>query len=284
MMKYLKNYDSWKVNEELLGSVFKGLKNKISLGFSKMFGNAAKADKVIEEYKKEILKALSEKHQSIKAYSEYVKLIIDGGEKDDNKLKQLSTNIDTAASKFDERMKLIKQKFDIKFQEIIDEEKNKKIQNYIMLKKIEIQQDILAGELKMLLGDGEMDEKELAQNKKMQDLVKDIKDKSNKLANLQKEEKNKLEEAKQLVITFDLKLAKKMAEEGKVYLWEKSPMKDYKFLDGDNIVFFSTSNKLETNAEVVQDIGKRIRVKTENGNTIEINKLSVISSENFDKK
>ena len=49
-------------------------------------------------------------------------------------------NIETADKIYDQQIELIKKKFDIKFQEIVDDEKNPKIQNYITLKKIEMQQ------------------------------------------------------------------------------------------------------------------------------------------------
>jgi len=45
-MAYIKRFESFrnnknKINEELLGGLFKSLKNKLSLGFSKMFGSAS---------------------------------------------------------------------------------------------------------------------------------------------------------------------------------------------------------------------------------------------------
>ena len=53
-MKYVKSFESFKyepVNEEFIGGLFKNLKNKLSLGFSKQFGSAKKADAVIDAYK-----------------------------------------------------------------------------------------------------------------------------------------------------------------------------------------------------------------------------------------
>jgi hypothetical protein len=95
-----------------------------------------------------------------------------------------------------------------------------------------------------------------------------------------KEKTMELEEQKEG--GFDVEKAKKMAEGGKTYLWEASPMRKYIFQKNDRIKFFSTSNKSETKAMVIDDLGERIRIKTENGNEVEINKKSVISSDMYD--
>jgi hypothetical protein len=277
-IKDFKDYKNSKINEEFIGGLFKGLKNKISLGFSKMFGSANKADKLIEEYKKEISKVHTTKMVTLKAYSEYIK----ADQKDKDKENQLLKNINEASKKFDEQIKLIKQKFDIKFKEIVDEEENKKIQNYINLKKIEMQQEFLAQEIKSMMVDSEMNEDDI--DPKARQIIKDLRDKSKAVQRMQKEQKQILELEEQKELGFDLNKAKELSSQGKTYLWEGSPMKKYKFEIDDRIKFFSTSNRGETRAIVLEDLGEKIKIKTENGNEVEINKMSVISSDNYDRK
>ena len=92
-MKYVKSFESFQevksdsVNEEFIKGLFKNLKNKISLSFSKDFGNAKKADEAIESYKKEIIAAQAKKKAALKAYGQYIKNVKAGGEKDEIKLK-----------------------------------------------------------------------------------------------------------------------------------------------------------------------------------------------------
>ena len=287
-MKWIKTFESHRnqkevVNEEFIGKLFQGIKNKLSLGFSKMFGNAAEADKLMEEYKKEIIQAQAKKRESLKAFGSYFKSVKDGGEKDSDKISELKKNLETADKNYDEQVKLIKQKFDIKFKEVVDDEKNKKIQNYIQLKKIEMQQELLAEENKSLLADGGIKPEEI-DDEDFKNMLNEINNKMQQSQKLQAEQKAELEKKEEKLLGFDLNKAKEMAEKGETYLWEESPMKDYKFEKGDKIEFFSKSNKEATKAEVIEDIGERIKVKTEKGSEVEINKKVIISSENFDKE
>lgn len=272
-MKYLKT------NEEFIGGLVKGLRDKISVNFSKMFGSASKADKLIDEYKKEISSIHATKLAALKAYGEYLKI----DQKDKDKEDQLFKNINVASQKFDEQIKLIKQKFDIKFSDIIDNEKNKKIQNYINLKKIEMQQELLSQEVKLMLTNSEVDEKDI-QDPRAKELLKEINDKIKSSKKMRDDQKRILETEEQKELGFDIKKAEELAEQGKTYLWNGSPFPNYKFKDGDRIKFFSTSNKSETSAVTISDLGDKIRVKTENGNKIEINKKSVISSDNYERE
>lgn len=278
-MKHIKNFNKYRqsVNEEFIGGLLNGLKNKISLKFSKMFGSASKADKLIEEYKKELSIAHTTKLAALSAYGEYIKV----DQKDKNKEKQLLKNINDASKKFDEQIELIKKKFDIKFNEVIENEKNKKIQNYINLKKIEMQQEFLAKEVKSMLTDLDLDQKDIENNPRAKELIKSINDKTKNAKKIQEDQKKALELEEQKEDGFDMEKAKRMAEEGKTYLWEASPMRKYTFEKSDRIKFFSTSNKSETRAIVIDDLGERIKVKTENGNEVEINKKSVISSDMY---
>jgi len=280
-MKHIKGFDNYhKIDEEFIGGLFKGLKDKLSLSFSKMFGSASKADELIDEYKDQISKTQSTKLAALKAYGEYIKI----GKKDEDKEKQLVKNIKLASKKFDEQIELIKKKFDIKFNEVVENEKNKKIQNYINLKKIEMQQELLAREVKSMLTDFDLDQKSLEDNPEAQEILKAINSKSKVARSLQEKQKRDLEMEEQKELGFDTKKAKEMADNGKTYLWEASPMKNHTFEEGDRIKFFSTTNRKETRAIVIKDLKEKIKVKTENGNEVEINKKSVMSSDNRDKK
>jgi len=279
-MRYVKTFNDHKqsINEEFIGSILNGLKNKISLKFSKMFGSASQADKLIDAYKKELTIAHTTKLAALSAYGEYIKI----DQKDKNKEKQLLKNINDASKKFDEQIELIKKKFDIKFNDIVENEKNKKIQNYINLKKIEMQQEFLAKEVRSMLTDLDLNEKDIENNPMAKELIKSINDKTKNAKKIQEDQRKALELEEQKEGGFDVEKAKKMAEGGKTYLWEASPMRKYIFQKNDRIKFFSTSNKSETKAMVIDDLGERIRIKTENGNEVEINKKSVISSDMYD--
>lgn len=288
-MKYIRTYESFKssntekLNEEFIGNLFKGLKNKLSLGFSKMFGSASKVEKVIEDYKKEIILKQEQKKLALTALGVYFKTVKDGGEKDAEKIKELKNNITVADKNYQEQVKLIKQKFDLKFNEITKEEKNDKIKNFITLKKIEMQQDLLQSEMTAILGEDlkpeDIDDpefKEILQviQKKTEDSVKSA-----------DEQKKALESKEETALGFDLEKAKQMADKDETYLWEESPLKEYTFKKDDNIKFFSGANKAETGATVLEDGSEeRIKVKTEAGSDIEVNRGTVISSENFDKE
>jgi hypothetical protein len=294
IMRYLKKYDTFKydkrkehLNEEFIGALFKNLKNKLSLGFSKMFGSASTVDKIMEEYKKEILQAQFLKTEAIKAFTEYIKSSKEGGEIDKNKITELKNNLDKAVKNYDESIKLIKQKFDIKFNDATKDEKNEKIKNYIQLKKVEMQQDLLAEENKALLADGSLKLEDI-DDPDVKKMIEDLNKKMQASQKMVEEQKKILSSNEEKVLGFDIEKAKKMAEENKMYLWEDSPFKDYEFKSGDKIKFFSKTNKSETDAEFLSkskdDPETHIDVKTEAGNQLSINRGAVISSENYSKE
>jgi hypothetical protein len=288
-MKYIRTYESFKnsntqkLNEEFVGNLFKGLKNKLSLGFSKMFGSASAVEKIIEEYKKEIISKQEQKKLALTALGVYFKTVKDGGEKDAEKIKELKNNIDVADKNYQEQVKLIKQKFDLKFNEAVKEEKNEKIKNFITLKKIEMQQELLQSEMTAILGDDLKPED--IEDEEFKKILQEIQNKTEESQKLAEEQKKSLEAKEEKTLSFDLEKAKQMAEKDETYLWEESPFKEYTFKKDDKIKFFSKSNKDETGATVLEDSSEeRIKVKTEAGSDVEVNRGTVISSENFDKE
>ncbi len=283
-MKYIKTYESFKdesqINEEFIGKIFKNLKNKLSLGFSKMFGSAQEVDKLMEQYKKEVTLAQQKKKVSLTTMGEYFKSIVNGGEKDPNKVKELKKNIELADKNYDNQIKIIKQKFDLKFDEIVKGEENEKIKNYIQLKKLEMQQELLQGEMESLLS-GDMKSEDI-DDPDFKSILSEMEKKTQETIKLTEEQKKELESKNEVVVGFDIDKAKQMASKGEVYTWEKSPFYKYEFPDGDKIKFFSQTNKSETPATVVGKIDdKKLKVKTEKGNEIEINKGTIISSESY---
>jgi hypothetical protein len=158
-MKYIRTFESFKgtekMNEEFLGlgKLFKNLKNKLSLGFSKMFGTAKAADKVMEDYKKERLAIENEKTAAVKALAEYLKGQSSGAQKDDAKKKELENNLTKQNNLYAQKVELVKKKFDIKIKDATADEKNEKIKNYVDLKKIEMELEFISNELKVVQED-----------------------------------------------------------------------------------------------------------------------------------
>lgn len=204
-------------------------------------------------------------------------------------------NIETADKNYDQQIELIKKKFDIKFKEIVDEEKNPKIQNYINLKKIEMQQDLLNSETNSLLSDAGLKEEDVKDDPNFQKLLKEIQDKVISAQKLSEQQKKELESKEEIEIGFDMDSAKKSADKNEVYIWKESPLMQHTFEKGEKIKYFSKTNYLAnksgydgTDATVVEIQGtkgdkERIVVKTATGQP-EINKGSIISSDSYNKK
>lgn len=103
-------------------------------------------------------------------------------------------NIEVATKNYDEQIKLIKKKFDIKFSEVITEEKNPKIKNYIDLKKIEMLQELLSQETEALLSETEIDESKI-DDPKFIEMINNIKKKAKESENLAKNQRDILEKS-----------------------------------------------------------------------------------------
>ena len=246
-MKYLKEYNQFvkdneeSVNEEILGlgKLFKGLKTKMSLGFSKMFGSAAEVAKLMDAYKKEIILAGSKKKVALSAYATYIAGVKNGGDQNPAEAKKLEANIKAATANYDKQLELIKQKFDIKFNEIIKEEDNEKIKNYITLKKIEMQQELLEEETKILLTDAGLTEEDVKSNPAFMAMLKTINDKADGAKKLAEEQKITLA-TKDAEKGFDFEKAKS----DKTYIWAESLFSKgiYKFATDEEITYWSNTD------------------------------------------
>lgn len=294
-MKWIKNYDKHtadrRINEEFIGKLFGKLKDKLSLGFSKMFGTAKEVEEMFKKYESEILKRQEVQNKTLSDYAEYIAQVKMSGEKDENKIKELTTKIETARGKFQEEVKLLKQKFDIEFKNITDKEENPKIKNYINLKKIELQLSLLNKETESLLGEGKLTEEDIDNDP----ILKSIKEKSEKLSK-DAEETKKFLESEEKQTGFNLDRAKELTDQNQSYIWEESPYtKDtYKFEKGDEILYFSVSNYKDsqdkkaytgTKATVLEEVeGDSLKVDTETSKDIQIKKTAVIKAPNKEKE
>lgn len=293
-MKYIKDFNKFKkydkLNEEFIGSLIKSAKNKLSLGFSKMFGSAAKADKIIEEYKNKLVEASAKKRELLKQYALYIKSVSEGGEKDINKINDMRKNIKIAEDNFSKQVENLKKIYDIKLNEVTSDEKNPKIQNYIRLRKLELERELLEEEIKSMFGETDLKEDQLKDSPEFKQMIDEIKGKIKKNEDSKVKEKEELERKEEKILGFDLNKANDMAKRDELYLWEDSPFKKRNFSQGDVITYFSKSNSKDeqnykgTLATVIEDLGERIKVKTESGNEIEINKGVVISSSDDQKE
>jgi hypothetical protein len=240
-MKHIRTYHSFrenknKLNEEFIGGLLKGLKNKLSMGFSKMFGSAAKVEKIMEEYKKEVMTAWSKKKDAISALAKFHKYIKDGADEDKNKMAELAKTVKTVSDNYQKEKDLIKKKFDVKFNEIIKEEGNDKIKNFINLKKIEMEQDILQQESNALLSDSGLSEEDIKGNKELETIMNNMSERVKKSQEAQKAQTDALGAEGGESSSFDFEAAKKDPEN---YEWKDSKYtKDYKFEKDDELKYW----------------------------------------------
>lgn len=286
-MKWVKDFENFKkndkqsnknINESFLGALFKGLKN-LSKSLAGKFDNSGKIDKIIDEYKSEILSKMEEKLKAIKEYGEYIKSTkTDNKEIDNKEIKRLEKNKQDTEKSFDQQLNVIKQKYNKKLREELKNSDDKKLRNYVNLKKLELQQEILQKETEALLPTGlkEEDLKGTELENKLKQTKEDL-EKAKKGAE-KEEEIIKEDDLDSEEGGFDVEAA--LSDEN--YNWENSPYLDYEFEEDDKIKYFSKSNEGETNAIVISDLGDKLKVKTIDGdNEIEINKKAIIASENY---
>lgn len=296
-MKYIKSFESHRslnsVNEEFIGGLIKNLKNKLSLKFSKMFGKAGEADKIIDKYKQEAMKAHEVKAAAVKAFAEYEKNIINGGDKDDSQKKQLQSKLQQAEKLYTNNLELIKKKYDIQINQVVEEEKDKRIQNYINIKKLEMQQEILQQETNLLQSELGLTDDMLQKSpelKAMQDGIKRMLDENQKKKN--EEAKTLANSGGEKIVGFDIEAAKKDGN----YNWKDSDFSKgtHKFEEDEEIIYWSNDNFKKqgdkyqgTKATVidsqVEDMPEVVKIKTDKGE-FNINKGKIMSSNKKENK
>lgn len=209
-MKYIKTYESFKtkskesVNEELLGGLFKNIKNSLSMGFSKMFGSAAKVNKIIKSYEDELKEAkepyLENWTERLKKKSEEIDNE-DGDESDKADKKQ--EQLDQFAAQGAKLMKLyndkkskIKQKFDLKIKDAIADEDNRKIKNYVRLQKLELEQRLIQYDIDQIKEKTGMSDEELENDENSNSILKGYKNRLTDIFKSKKKESKKLKSDK----------------------------------------------------------------------------------------
>ena len=276
-MKYIKTREEFKkTNEEF---IFKAVKDFFAKEFSKMFGSSKKIDDLIIKYKNDIIEELNKKGDILAQWRDYLKNVQNGGDKDDERLKEIKTAIKQAEKNYNKSLELLKKKYDIQIDNIIKDEKNDKVNNYIQLKKIDLQRELLQIETKFLTGDADSSE---IKDKEYQNMIKSIIDKSKVLKDKAETEKNELKTTEEKALGFDIEEAKRDQK----YIWSESPYLKKEFKKGDEIKYFSFTNKAETEAVVSEDSesdNERMKVETTKGKPFEIHKGKVISIKGEEK-
>jgi hypothetical protein len=240
-MKWLKTYENFKndtvIKEEFLGKLFGKIKDNLSLKFSKQFGNSKKVDKLIEKYKEKVIELMEEKSKALKALGEYIKGFTDNDEEpDETKIKELKTNLDKADAAYSKKLESTKKVFDLKFNNILEEEDNKKIKFYINLKKLELERDLIEREQKIIFDEIGLSKEDIKDNK----IFKEYTDNLNKNAKTnikntkkQQEELSKKGDNKEVDNDFDFE----KAANDKNY---SGPFKNETFSVGDELKVFIT--------------------------------------------
>jgi hypothetical protein len=170
-MKYVRNFSSFKknkketINEEFIGGLLKNLFNKakqsISMSYSKQFGTASKADKIIADYQAQAIEAQKSKLVPLKALAEYIKNVKAGGEPDEKEAKKLESDYKNQEVLYTKQLEKMKEIFNAKLEDVVEEEDNKKIKNYIKIKKLEMEEQLLLNELKLIQQDVGMTDQQI---------------------------------------------------------------------------------------------------------------------------
>lgn len=248
-MKWIKTFESHrsgKVNEEFVGKLLGKLMNKakqnISMAYSKNFGNASQADKIINEYQQKVEEAQNQKFVSLKALAEYKKQVKAGGEVDKDKEKELETNYLKQDEVYKKKLEKLKQIYDAKLQDVVEDEENKKIKNYIKIKKLEMEEQLLTKELELIQKEVGMTDEQIKDDEMFKGLMDNLMKRSESNTKSQQQEKEILDsdsgEGDKNEFNFE------EAKNNKEY---QGPLKDEKFGVGDEIkIYVRQSDNEET--------------------------------------
>lgn len=239
-MKWIKTFNSHrseKVNEEFVGKLLGKLMNKakqnISMAYSKNFGNASQADKIINEYQQKVEEAQNQKFVSLKALAEYKKQVKAGGEVDKDKEKELETNYLKQDEVYKKKLEKLKQIYDAKLQDVVEDEENKKIKNYIKIKKLEMEEQLLTKELELIQKEVGMTDEQIKDDEMFKGLMDNLMKRSESNTKSQQQEKEILDsdsgEGYKNEFNFE------EAKNNKDY---QGPLKDEKFGVGDEIKIY----------------------------------------------
>lgn len=190
---YIRSYENYKkhskINEEFLGKMFKKLgkkiKSKVAVGLSKKLGSAKDVEKIMDEYKSELKGLSEEKKQKLKAIAELEKSKAEGGDVSD-KIDKAVKAYKKAEEIYEKQKDNLKEKFDLKFNEIVKEEDNPVIKNYIKLKKIDMVSEMLQQEMNDLNEEMGIDKETFESSDILQNIIKSSNEELQKVNDMRK--------------------------------------------------------------------------------------------------
>ena len=273
-MKYIKTFESHrnfrkkdKINEELLsiGKLFKNLKNKLSLGFSKMFGTASKVDELIEEYRKEVMGFYTKKNELYKQIVDMKIASRERGINNNEKMKQAIDNLTQISKNVEQQKDVAKKKFDLKVKDATKDEKNPAITNYINLKKLEMQSDILAEQSEIL--------SKLSEEDLQSEFFKSLNEQLQSQARKVQEGQAKESEA--------IKNSENVSSEEENNKAEDDNNEEATYKQGDQITYKKDDKELT--GEVVEITDDKVKIKNSEGVDEEIDKSDVVGKVEYEK-
>lgn len=249
LISYKKHRNSEKVNEEFIGkalkSLFGELKNRASIALSKQIGSAKEIESVIEKYKTELVKAMEGKRNSERALVEYHKGLIAGADADEKTQKDLEQTLTKMKDNFEKQKENIKKKYSIQFKKITENEKDDRVKEYLNLRKLELAQEILATEMKMIQDDLDVTDEDRKKSKFLDSLLGNLEQTAEGLDKKTDEIAKSIEEGGSSDDSpkFNIEEAKK----NKDYFWKESPYLKSTFKEGDKIKFWSNTDSEDDN-------------------------------------
>lgn len=272
-MKFIKTFESHrnlrkkdKINEELLGigKLFKNLKNKLSLGFSKMFGTASKVDELIEEYRNEVMGFYTKKNELYKQIVDMKIASRERGINNNEKIKQAINNLTQVSKNVEQQKDIAKKKFDLKVKDVTKDEKNPAITNYINLKKLEMESDILSEQSEILSKLSEDDLKSeffKSLNDQLQNQAKKVQEAQTKESEIIKNSENVSSEEEN----------NKAEDDNEETTYEQGDQVTYK--KGDK----------ELTGEVIEITNDKVKIKNSEGTEEEMEKTDIVGKLEYEK-
>jgi hypothetical protein len=246
-MKYVRNFSSFKknkketINEEFIGGLLKNLFNKakqsISMSYSKQFGTASKADKIIADYQAQAIEAQKSKLVPLKALAEYIKNVKAGGEPDEKEAKKLESDYKNQEVLYTKQLEKMKEIFNAKLEDVVEEEDNKKIKNYIKIKKLEMEEQLLLNELKLIQQDVGMTDQQIKDDPIFKVIMENLTKRTQENEKQQNSEKEILDSKESTEEGSENKFDFEKAKNDRDY---KGPLTDSKFSVGEEITYYST--------------------------------------------
>lgn len=252
-MKFVRTFEAFKsqrstpLNEELFG-LGKLLKNKLSMGFSKMFGSAKNIDKAIDDYKKELDNLYN---PVIEQLEKYAKLVENKPEDFDIQAKSIIDEYTKVKNNYEKQKNLVRDKFDLKTKEIIKNEKNDKVNLYIQLKKIEVVQEMINRESELLSKIG-LNDKEVANDKFLTSIVADQEDLAKKTKEMADKLSNELKSRDDSTIVYKVGDVVKYKD-----IHNKEQVNRIIKIDGDEVSFKAKSDN-EPFTKMISDIIEKV--------------------------